>query len=137
MKTYRLPKYGHLHRALEEPKGRRCDHRVLLDQIGRGAVLRVSGGRHQRVVVYRENPATKEGFSETVGVFLPMTKYDGVRVLYNFLDLYDVQRVKLHRDGSVTVLREWRDVGCETVGEIVLDAEGHDPRADATRDDET
>lgn len=130
MKTYRLPQYGHLHRALEEPKGRSCNREVLLQQITPSVILRVSGGRHQRVVVYRENPATGEVYGDTVGVFLPITKYDGVRVLYNSLDFYNVQRLKLHRDGSVSVLREWVNVDYEMVGEVVLWAEGYDPKAD-------
>lgn len=130
MKTERLPKVGHLHRALQESKGRTCQKDVLLSQIGKAVIMRVSGGRHQRIVVYRDPVVLHSGLiykdaeGETVGVFLPMTKYDGIRVLYNAMDLYDVQRVKLHRDGSITILHQYRDVFADNLSEVVLMAEG-------------
>lgn len=122
-KTYKLPQVGQLPRALQEPTStlhpRPCDVDTLLRQITTPVVLRVSGGRVKKVILH-----TAPGIPEQViGVFLPITNFVGVRVLYTKGDLYHVQRVRTHKNGSITIEREFASVYAEQLPELVIHCE--------------
>lgn len=99
---------------LEDRQGRYCDTDTVLSQIGKATVFGVSGGK---VVVVRDT----EG--DPIGVILPCGGNRAVEVVLNFLDLYDVRRVRLitsgNDRGSVVVEHEVTDLYCDQLAESV------------------
>lgn len=82
------------------------DAGVTLDQIGRGNVLAISGGR-----------AVDAGNS----VILPVSAGYYVAVSLDANDTYTVRRVFV-RAGRASVKAEWTDIYCDQVGEIAYRA---------------
>ena len=83
-----------------------CNARVLVDQIGRGNVMAISGGR---VIVAPE------------GVLLPVANGYWVTVHLTSADTYVVRRA-YHRAGKTTWKQEWEDVYADQVGAIAYEA---------------
>lgn len=93
----------------EEAKARgyrKCDAQTIVQQIGRMNVLAISGGR----VEVRET-----------GITLPVGKGYSVEIDLNFMDLYDVKRVR-SRVGERKVKGVVTDVYATEVGEIAYQA---------------
>lgn len=103
-----MTKVNHLHPMITEPLGtyRRCDVSVIRSQIGS---------------VMEEFPRTKniverdaDGEYHAVGLFLDATNANGnrfgIRVLYTFWDLYEVQMIRwTETDYEVTTLLDMVD----------------------------
>lgn len=94
---------------------RELDPRTLLDQIGVGNVLAISGGRVNPLVT-----KTEDGYL-VVGVSLPVGHGYSVEVVHNFLDYYNVARV-FTRSGVRSVKGELKDVDAWGVGEAAYQA---------------
>lgn len=98
----------------EERQGRYCDTQTVLAQIGRPTVFGVSGGK---VVVIRDTD------NEPIGVILPCGGNRAVEIVLNFLDLYDVRRVRLvtsgENRGSTVVEHEVTDLYFDQLAEQV------------------
>lgn len=103
---------------LENREGRSADHNTILNQIGRATVFGVSGGQ---VIVIRDH-----NDKEPIGVLLPCGPGRAVEVVLNFLDLYDVRRVRLissgKNAGEVVVEHEVTDLYFDQLPEAVWQA---------------
>lgn len=103
---------------LENREGRSCDPQTVLHQIGRPTVMGVSGGK---IVVIRDH-----NDDEPIGVILPCGRNRAVEVVLNFLDLYDVRRVRLitsgDNRGEVVVEHEVTDLYFDQLADQVWSA---------------
>lgn len=102
----------------EGREGRSCDPHTVLSQIGRPTVFGVSGGK---VVTIRD-----ASDNEPIGVILPCGGNRAVEVVLNFLDLYDVRRVRLitsgNERGTVVVEHEVTDLYFDQLADQVWSA---------------
>lgn len=101
----------------EDRTGRSVDTDTLIAQIGPRTVLGVSGGK---IVGIQDT----EGYQ--IGIILPCGRNRAVEVVLNFLDLYDVRRVRLvssgENAGSVVVEHEVTDLYFDQLPEAVWSA---------------
>lgn len=94
---------------------RACSARVLLEQIGTGNVMAISGLRVGRVIAWRD------GEPFIVGVVLPVANGWAVHVVLAGDDTYTVRRI-----WRGNVRREWTGIYCENIGEIAYKASLYD-----------
>ena len=94
---------------------RACSARVLLDQIGTGNVMAISGLRVGRVI------ARRDGEAFIAGVVLPVANGWAVHVVLAADDTYTVRRTFRN-----VARREWVGVYAENVGEIAYRASLYD-----------
>lgn len=103
---------------LSDREGRTADPDTVLAQIGALTVFGVSGGR---VIVIRD-----KNDNEPIGVLLPCGPGRAVEVVLNFLDLYDVRRVRIvssgKNAGDVVVESETTDLYFDQLSEAVYQA---------------
>lgn len=99
--------------ATLEREGRSCDGGVILSQIGKMTVLGVCGGR----VI-----ALKDSEGSHVGVALFVTNSRRIEVILNFLDVYDVRRIRTDREGNEIVEAEFSMVYCDELESAVWKA---------------
>lgn len=101
------------------PEARPCDAEEIIRQIGGMTLLGVSGGRWFRI--YNGQHSDKD----EVGVFLPCGSARGVEVVLNFLDVYEVRRVRIITRGAnlgeVVVEDERTNVYCDELAGVVYD----------------
>jgi hypothetical protein len=99
------------------PEARPCDATEIIRQIGGMTLLGVSGGRWFRIYNGQNSKA------DEVGVFLPCGRSRGVEVVLNFLDVYEVRRVRMVTRGAnlgdIIVEAEATNVYCDEVSEVV------------------
>jgi hypothetical protein len=94
---------------------RACSARVLLDQIGTGNVMAISGLRVGRVIAWHNNDPY------IAGVVLPVFNGWAVHVVLAPNDTYIVRRMFR---GSVR--REWTGIYAENVGQVAYNASLYD-----------
>jgi hypothetical protein len=94
---------------------RECSPRVLLDQIGTGNVMAISGLRVGRVIAWHD------GDPYIAGVVLPVFNGWAVHVVLAADDTYTVRRVF-----RGNVRREWTGIYCENVGQVAYQASLYD-----------
>jgi hypothetical protein len=94
---------------------RECSPRVLLDQIGIGNVMAISGLRWGRVLAYRD------GMPYVAGVVLPVARGWAVHVVLAPDDTYTVRRMF-----RGNFRRDWVGVYADNVGEIAYKASLYD-----------
>jgi hypothetical protein len=94
---------------------RACSARVLLDQIGTGNVMAISGLRVGRVIAWHDDEP------HIVGVVLPVARGWAVHVVLAADDTYTVRRMFR---GSVR--REWTGIYADNVGQVAYNASLYD-----------
>ena len=94
--------------ARARQSGRECSPEVLISQMGRMNFLSISGGKYAQIV-------DEDNYS--VGMIMPCGGSRAVEVVLNFLDLYDVRRVRYitagKNKGDIVVEHEVKDIYCE------------------------
>jgi hypothetical protein len=101
------------HIATLEREGRSCDGGVILSQIGKMTVLGVCGGR----VI-----ALKDSEGSHVGVALFVTNSRRIEVILNFMDVYDIRRIRTDKEGNEVVEAEFSMVYCDELESAVWKA---------------
>jgi hypothetical protein len=94
---------------------RACSARVLLDQIGTGNVMAISGLRVGRII------ARRDGEPYVAGVVLPVANGWAVHIFLSSDDTYTVRRMF-----RGNIRREWCGVYAEIIGEIAYKASLYD-----------
>jgi len=96
---------------------RACDPQEVIRQMGAPTFLATCGGRWT---------AIRDDYGDTVGVLLFCGESRAVEIVLNFLDYYNVRRVRLVNRGELrgTVVNEYeaQDVDCFGLSEIVWNA---------------
>jgi hypothetical protein len=97
--------------------GRECDPQEVIAQMGKMNFLAVCGGKWAKI-------NASDGV--TIGLLMPCGESRAVEVVLNFLDLYEVRRVRLvnrgEYKGTLVVEHEVLDVYCDQLGELVWQA---------------
>jgi hypothetical protein len=97
--------------------GRDCDPQEVIAQMGRMNFFAVCGGKWAKI-------NASDGV--TIGLLMPCGESRAVEVVLNFLDLYEVRRVRLvnrgEAKGTLVVEHEVLDVYCENLGDAVYSA---------------
>lgn len=97
--------------------GRDCDPQEVIAQMGKMTFLAVCGGKWAKV-------NASDGV--TVGLLMLCGESRAVEVVLNYIDLYEVRRVRLvnrgEAKGTLVVEHEVLDVFCENLSEVVYSA---------------
>jgi hypothetical protein len=97
--------------------GRECDPHEVIAQMGKMNFFAVCGGKWAKV-------NASDGV--TIGLLMPCGESRAVEVVLNFLDVYEVRRVRRvnrgDNKGSLVVEYEVLDVYCENLGDAVYSA---------------
>ena len=97
--------------------GRECDPHEVIAQMGKMNFFAVCGGKWAKI-------NASDGV--TIGLLMPCGESRAVEVVLNFLDLYEVRRVRRvnrgNEKGSLVVEYEVLDVYCENLGDAVYSA---------------
>ena len=94
---------------------RACSARVLLDQIGTGNVMAISGLRFGRVIAWHNDEPY------IAGVVLPVAYGWAVHIVLAGDDTYTVRRMFRGK-----VKREWTGIYCENIGQVAYAASLYD-----------
>ena len=98
-------------------EGRELSLQILLQQIGAGNILAISGGR-KSVIFY----TCEDGDTYPIGVALPVAQGRSVEVTLDWNDTYRVRRIRKvtngAKRGSEVVEAEQTEVYCDEVGEV-------------------